>query len=141
MSSATKSKSLSPRQVDALVERRLLELAAASRLRERVDEDAAHHLRGHAEEVRAVLPAHLRLVDEPEVRLVDEGRGLEGVADALAPQVAGGEPPQLRVDERQQVFEGRALAFGEAQEQPCYFMLRRRGHGGTFGIKCDAYRR
>ena len=53
-----------------------------------VNEDAAHGLRRDPEEVRAVLPLDLALVDELEVRLVDEGRGLEGVVGALAPQVA-----------------------------------------------------
>jgi hypothetical protein len=41
-----------------------------------VNEYAAHHLRGDGEEVGAVLPAHLRLVNEAQVGVVDEGRGL-----------------------------------------------------------------
>src|ERR1044072_4884889 len=67
------------RNVYVLVERELLELAAAllGLVRARVVyEYAAHHLRGDAEEVRAVLPLHLRLVNEAHVRLVYERRGL-----------------------------------------------------------------
>jgi hypothetical protein len=84
-----------------------------------VDEDAAHGLGRDAEEVRAVLPLHLALVDELEVRLVDEGGGLEGVVGALAPQVARGELMQFAVDEREQVLQRVAVAAAPFQEELC----------------------
>ena len=43
-----------------------------------VDQDSTHDLGGNAEEVRLVLPIHLALIGEPEVCLVDEGRGAQG---------------------------------------------------------------
>src|ERR1051325_8457367 len=65
------------RDVNVFVEGELGERAAAllrlSAARV-IDEDAAHHLRGDAEEVRAVLPAHLRLIDHPDVSLAAERR-------------------------------------------------------------------
>ena len=88
-----------------------------------VDEYAAHHLRGHAEEVRAVLPLHLRLVNEPHVRLVDERRGLQGVADALAPQVARRELAKLAVDDGQQLVQDAAVAVRQAHEEPRHVLL------------------
>ncbi len=114
------------RGVEVLVERELLELAAAllglvgARV---IDEDAAHHLRGDAEEVRAVLPLHLRLIHEPHVRLVDERGGLQRVADALLAQVARGEAPQLAVDDGQQVVEHPAVAVRQADEQSGHLLL------------------
>ena len=45
-----------------------------------VDEDAPHDARRHGEEVRAIVPGNGFPVDQPDVRLVDEGRGLEAVA-------------------------------------------------------------
>src|SRR5918993_2740058 len=80
------------RHVDVLVEREFLEFAAALfglLLARVIDEDAAHHLRRDAEEVRPVLPLHLRLIDEPQVGFVDERGRLQGVALSLAAQVAG----------------------------------------------------
>ena len=50
-----------------------------------VDEDAAHDLCRDTEEVRAILPIDLALVNEPHVRLMDQGRRLQGVVRALAP--------------------------------------------------------
>src|SRR5215207_9507907 len=114
------------RNVYVLVERELLELAAAllGLVRARVVyEYAAHHLRGDAEEVRAVLPLNLRLVYEAHVRLVDERSGLQGVADALAPQVARRELAQLAVDDRQKVVEDAAVAFRQAHEESRHVLL------------------
>jgi hypothetical protein len=49
-----------------------------------IDEDPPHHHRGHANELGAVLPVHQPLVDQPEIRLVHERGGLQGVVEPLA---------------------------------------------------------
>ena len=49
-----------------------------------IDEDPPHHHRGDAHELGAVRPVHLPLVDQPEIRLVHERGGLQGVVAALA---------------------------------------------------------
>jgi hypothetical protein len=49
-----------------------------------VHQNAPHHLRGDAEELRPVLPAHSPLTDQPEVRLMDERGALERMAGRLA---------------------------------------------------------
>ena len=77
-------------------------LAAALSLRV-IDQDAAHHLRRHAEEVRAVLPDDALLADEPQVGLVNERRRLQRVLDPFAAEVGRGPPPELVVDHLHQV--------------------------------------
>jgi len=57
-----------------------------------VDKNAPHHVRGNRKEMRAVLPPDLPLVDQLEIRLVDEGGGGEGVVGALAAQVTARQP-------------------------------------------------
>jgi len=60
--------------------------------------DAAHHLRGHGEEVVPALPVHPGDIDQPQVRLVDERGGLEGMVRALVAHVAVRDPSKFRVD-------------------------------------------
>ena len=97
--------------------------------RRAVDEDASHAGRGDGEEVGAVLPADAGLVDEPEVGLVDEGGGLEGVAAAFLAHVGVGELSELVVDEGEEVAGGGAVAVADADEQAGEFLpCRRRGH-------------
>ena len=40
-------------------------------------------------------------IEQPEVRLVDQGRGLEGLPGLLLGQLLGGQPAQLVVDQRE----------------------------------------
>ena len=53
--------------------------------------------------------AVLTILQQPQIRLVDEAGRLERLAGALPPQVAGGEPPQLLIDDRQQRVEFNAF--------------------------------
>jgi hypothetical protein len=68
-----------------------------------IDEDAAHHLRGHGEEVRAVVPRGAALVDEAEIELVHQRRRLQGVAGALGVQVPLRDRAQRIVDEAEEL--------------------------------------
>jgi len=45
-----------------------------------IDKDAAHQLGRDAEEMRAVLPVYVSLINEPEISLIDERRGLQRMA-------------------------------------------------------------
>ena len=68
------------------------------------DEDAAHGLGGRREEVAAVIPPRgVGRANQPQVRLVDEGRRLEGLPRLLRCQLIGSEFPQFVVDEREQI--------------------------------------
>ena len=55
----------------------------------------------------AVLPADAAPVDQSQIDLIDQGGRLERVARGLFPHVASGQPTQFRIDERNQLFEGR----------------------------------
>ena len=68
-----------------------------------IDEDAAHHLRRHREEVRAILPGDAVLPHEPHERLVNQRRGLQRVVGPFAAQIRAGPSLQFAVDDRHQV--------------------------------------
>jgi hypothetical protein len=70
-----------------------------------VHEDAAHGLGRGGKEVAAAVPV-LRLihVHQPHVSLVDQGRGLKRLAGRLLGEPVRGQPAQLVVDQRQQLF-------------------------------------
>jgi hypothetical protein len=82
-----------------------------------IDEDAAHDLRRDTKEVRAIPPIDLALVDEPDVRLMDQGCWLQGVVGPLTPKLAPGHPAELGVDEWQQLTERSAVAATPIAEQ------------------------
>jgi len=48
-----------------------------------IDEDVTHDVGGQAEDAGAILPHGIGFADEPQVGLIDESSGLEGVVAAL----------------------------------------------------------
>ena len=82
-----------------------------------IDEDPAHDLRRDTEEMRAILPIDLTLVDEPDVHLMDESRGLQGVIGPFVPELAHRHAAELRIDERQQLIERSPVAATPIAEQ------------------------
>ena len=70
-----------------------------------VDEHVSHDLRGDGKEVGAVVQRDAALIDQPQVNLVDEHRGLERVARTLTHHVAPRETAQLVVHERHELVE------------------------------------
>ena len=79
-----------------------------------VDEDAAHHLRRQAEELRAILPDNMLLIDEAQIRLVHERGRLQGVGAPLAAQVGRGTAAKLLIDDRDETVARSRLA-----SRPC----------------------
>ena len=70
-----------------------------------VDEDAPHGLGGRGEEMASAVPVRAVVgTDQPEVRLVNQGRGLERLAGLLLGQLLGGQLAQLVVDQGQELF-------------------------------------
>src|SRR5262249_58655145 len=70
-----------------------------------LDQNAAHRLRGRGEEMTPAIPVlWLIAADQPKVRLVNQGRGLERLARPLGGQPGRGQLTQLVVDEREQLF-------------------------------------
>ena len=79
--------------------------------------------RAQVDDLRAVRPIHLPLVDQPEIRLVDERRGLQRVVRALTEQKGARQAPQLVIDELQHLVAGLLAApaaggvTGSAEQQ------------------------
>jgi len=91
-------------------------------------QDAAHGLGRGGEEVPAAVPAGTGLgADQPEIRLVNQGGGLEGVVGPLPGHAGGGELPQLVVHEREQVGRGLVVAGRGRVEKS-----RHKGHSAEF---------
>src|SRR5262245_52549424 len=87
-----------------------------------LDEDSPHGLGGCPEEMAAAVPApFVRRADEPEVRLVDQGSRLQGVAGGLAGELGGGKAAQLSVDQREQLGGRTLIALADGVEDLCYF--------------------
>ena len=84
-----------------------------------IDEDLAHELRGHAEEMRAALPVGQILRDEPQIGFVYERGGLQGGGRVLVAQVVRGQAPKLVVDDGNQAINRRRIAVLEIEQQPC----------------------
>ena len=93
---------------ERLVERdarlRAAALLRAARARP-LDQDLPHRVRGNRAEVRAILPAIRPILHQAQIRLVDEAGGLKRLPGTLAAKVAGREPPQFLIDDRQQRIE------------------------------------
>src|SRR5688572_18177219 len=88
-----------------------------------VDKDAAHHLRRDGEEVRAVIPFHIPLIDKSQERLVDEGRSLKRVAGPLTVHIVMGQTVELTVDERRHALESGMISIAPIQKQLSYLQL------------------
>jgi hypothetical protein len=82
-----------------------------------IDQDPAHDLRGNTKEMRSILPIALALVDEPDVRLMNQSRRLQGVVGTLAAKLTRGNAPELRIDEWQQLTKSSPVAPTPVAEQ------------------------
>jgi hypothetical protein len=82
-----------------------------------VDQDSAHHLCGHTEEVRSTPPIDTALIDQPQVSLVDQRGRLQRVSGSLAPKLARRDAAELRIDEWQQLIECTVVAATPITEQ------------------------
>src|SRR5262249_55928126 len=94
-----------------------------------IDQDAAHGLGSGGEEVAAAVEP-LLVADEPQVGLVDQGGGAEGVAGRFAGHPRCREPAQLVVDEREQgggrpAVPGRGVLEGAGGVAPAAICPRR----------------
>jgi hypothetical protein len=65
-----------------------------------VDQDAAHHLRRHAEELPTVLPRGVVLRHQSKVRLMDERGRLQRVSEAFPPEIRCRPAAKLLIDQR-----------------------------------------
>jgi hypothetical protein len=89
-----------------------------------IDQDAPHDLGRDTKTMGAILPIDVALIAEPDVRLMNKGRRLQGVVSPLAPKLAGRHASELRVDEWQQLVERSPVAAIPIAEQ-CRDVARR----------------
>ena len=83
-----------------------------------IHEDAAHDASRHRKEVCTVAPRDILRVDQPEIGLVDEDRGLEAVTRALSRHAALRDLVEFPVDERNQSLEGTLVAPPPFEKEP-----------------------
>jgi len=63
-----------------------------------IDEYVTHCLRGHRIEMCPILPSHAFVINESNVSLIDQSRGLKRMARTLSAHVMMGQPVKLFVD-------------------------------------------
>jgi hypothetical protein len=80
------------------------------------DQDPPHDAGRDAQEVGTVSPIHIRC-DQPEVGLVYERRGLQGVSRLFASKLPASEPAELGIDEGNQASVGLLVAGAPVLEQ------------------------
>ena len=80
-------------------------------------QNAAHQLRSNAEKLRAILPARGLLVDQTQIRLVNQRGCLQRMAGPLVTQVARRLTPQLVIDHRNQRVERSFITVAPRGEQ------------------------
>ena len=84
-----------------------------------VDDDLTHGNRAHREKVAPIAPRGLRLVDQPEVGLVDQTSGIECLDATPAAELDTGEAPQVVVHEWDEPVQGARIAGAVGDEQLC----------------------
>jgi hypothetical protein len=89
-----------------------------------VNQNAPHHLRGNAKEVRPVLPLDLTLINQPDERFIHQCRGLQRVSGTLFPHVPMGHAPKFVIHKRHQLVAGGLIPVAPLFEQLGYLMWR-----------------
>src|SRR6266513_2807870 len=97
-----------------------------------INHDAPHQLRGRRNKVAPALPDRLRVIDQPQVRFVKNGGGLQGVASALPAHIMVCEPVQFRLHQREQLLQRSLISAAPVAEQLGDLLSRgwRRRHRG-----------
>ena len=81
-----------------------------------IHQDVPHHVRGHAQKLRPVLPVHLRLVHQLQIGFVYQRGGLQGMAPPLHPHVAMGDAAQFAFHLRDQPVQTFAVSSPPAEQ-------------------------
>jgi hypothetical protein len=91
-----------------------------------IHEDATHHLGGDSEKMGPVLPGGGALIDEAQIRFVDETGGLQRMIRAFPLQILAGEPAQFFIDERHQSGGRFAVTSAPIDQHASYVFACRR---------------
>jgi hypothetical protein len=104
-----------------------------------IEEDAAHRLGRRREEVPATVPSLLvPAANQPQVRLVDQGRRVQRLPGRLVGHLPRCEPAQFVVNEREQVRSGVRVARLDGG-QDVRDLIHRRHHIGLPGEFVASY--
>src|SRR5215510_12642861 len=93
-----------------------------------IDQYAAHDLCRDGEEVRPVLPLNILPIDQPDESLIDQRRGLKGMARPLSYHVSTSQTMQVVVDQRRELLESRLIAVSPVHKHLGDLLLRRCSH-------------
>ena len=88
-----------------------------------VHQDLAHGASGDGEEVGPVCGAYARAAGQLEIGLVDEARGLKGVAPPLPAELPVREAAEIVVDQWDQPVQGVLVAAHRGFEKPGHLAL------------------
>ncbi len=86
-----------------------------------VNQDAAHDLGRDGKKVRATSPINGVMLDELEIRLMDQSGGLKGVILPFATHVPPGKTPHFVVDQGDQLRGGILVSIGEVSQEAGHF--------------------
>src|SRR5678815_1889191 len=93
------------------ISRSLTRSGSPSRAARVVAQDVSHRLRGNAEEMRAALDGEPLLVNDLEIHLIHQRRGVEGEVAMPPPALSVRQNAELLVDEPEQRIERLAVAL------------------------------
>jgi hypothetical protein len=82
-----------------------------------IDQDAAHHRRCQAEEVRPIAPIDLLLPKKSQIGLVHESGSLERVTCAFVAELRRCDPLELDVGALQEILSGLRVASAPSSQQ------------------------
>jgi hypothetical protein len=90
-----------------------------------IDKQTPDHLRRRAEKVSAILPIHTLLIHQPDVHIVDQGRGLKGVRRVFLPHISPSKASEFVIHQGHQTIECGSIAIVPCQQKLCH--IRGRG--------------
>src|SRR5262245_38915150 len=82
-----------------------------------IDKDSAHHLSRDTEELRPILPGNTTLVDQTQIRFVDQRGWRERVIQTLVAQIQRCAPAQFCVDDHHQIVARAKVATRPRSKQ------------------------
>ena len=104
---------------NGLIQRDMLHAASAFEVMTScmLDQNTAHQLRGHREEMGPILPLHPLVIHQAHIGFIDQRGRLEAVAAALTSHVAVRQAAELRIDDRRQLVERELVSVAPGAEQ------------------------
>ena len=84
-----------------------------------VHQDSSHEVCGDCKKLSPILPRRVTLIDELQKDFMNECGRLKRVIRPLAPQLASGDAPKFRVDQRGEPIQRRLVAAPPLRQHLC----------------------